>query len=202
MPENIAIEKSCGSPQLLPSNEPNNEWIPEQLGTYAQTQYQQIVDAETHLTRPYWHLGHALEIAKKSFGHGQWEQYLKSLGIDPTRASKARAIYRTFANANDVEHLTVEEAYARRRKKRSTAPPAVSSKAANSKRSAQVLRKSISKIADRTGTVVHDAAFATPDEATILIPAVRKAIRELQTLLAFLEQQAGKSGTASGIAEE
>ena len=102
MSENIPIEKSCGSPQLLPGNEPNNEWLPEQLGTYAQTQYQQIVDGETHLTRPYWRLGHALEIAKKSFGHGQWEQYLKSLGIDPTRASKARAIYRTFANEDDV----------------------------------------------------------------------------------------------------
>ena len=53
MAENVPIEKSCGSPQLLPGNEPNNEWLPEQLGTYARTQYQQIVDGETHLTRPY-----------------------------------------------------------------------------------------------------------------------------------------------------
>ena len=152
MSKHVPIEKSCGSPQLLPGNEPNNEWLPEQLGTYAQTQYQQIVDGETHLTRPYWRLGHALGIAKKSFGHGQWEQYLKSLGIDTTRACKARAIYRTFTNEDDAGHLTVEEAYARRRKKQSTAPPPASSKAANSKKSAQVLRKSISKIADRTGT--------------------------------------------------
>ena len=124
MSENIPIEKSCGSPQLLPGSEPNNEWLPEQLGIYAQAQYQQIVDNETYLSLPYWRLGHALEIAKKSFGHGQWEQYLKSLGIDPTRASKARAIYRTFACENDVAHLTVEAAYARRRKRQSAAPPA------------------------------------------------------------------------------
>lgn len=201
MEEHAPIEKSCGEPQLLPSSEPNNEWFPEQLSTYAQTQYQQILDGETHLTRPYWRLGHALSIAKQSFGHGQWEQYLKSLGIDPTRASKARAIYRTFANENDVEHLTVEEAYARR-KKRSTAPPAAAPNAANAKKSPQALRKSISKIADRTGAVVHDAAFAAADEATILIPAVRKAIRELQALLEILEQQAGTSGAASKSAEE
>ena len=200
--ESTPMEKSCGSPQLLPGNEPNNEWLPEQLGTYAQTQYQQIVDGETHLTRPYWRLGHALEIAKKSFGHGQWEQHLKFLGIDPTRASKARVIYRTFANENDVAHLTVEEAYAQRRQRQSAAPPAPNSEAANSKKSTRALRKSISKIADRTGTVVHDAAFATADEAIILIPAVRKAIRELQTLLEFLEQQAGTSGSASVGTEE
>ena len=201
MKEHASNEKSCGSPQLLPGNEPNNEWLPEQLGTYAQNQYQQIVDGETHLTRPYWRLGHALEIAKKSFGHGQWEQYLKSLGIDPTRASKARAIYRTFACEDDVAHLTVEAAYARRRKRQRSAPPATR-KAANSKKSANVLRKSISKIADRTGTVVHDAAFASADEAIVLIPAVRKAIRELQALLEFLQQQAGTSGAASDSARE
>jgi len=53
------------------------------------------------------------------------------------------------------------------------------------------LRTSISKIADRAGTVVHGAAFATAAEATILIPAVRKAIRDLETLLKYLEEQAG-----------
>ena len=68
MSENVADQNGCGTPQPLPSSEPNNEWLPEQLGTYAQTQYQQIVDGERHLSRPYWRLGHALDIAKKSFG--------------------------------------------------------------------------------------------------------------------------------------
>jgi hypothetical protein len=190
MAENVPSEKGCGSPQLLPGCEPNNQWLPEQLGTYAQTQYQQILDGETHLTRPYWRLGHALEIAKKSFGHGQWEHYLQSLGIDPTRASKARAIYRTFAREDDVAHLTVEAAYAQRCKRQPTTPPA-KSEVAGSKKSVRGLRTSISKIADRAGTVVHGAAFATAAEATILIPAVRKAIRDLETLLKYLEEQAG-----------
>ena len=69
MTENVPSERSCVSPQVLPGCEPNIQWLPEQLGTYAQTQYQQILDGETHLTRPYWRLGQALEIAKKSFGH-------------------------------------------------------------------------------------------------------------------------------------
>ena len=193
MSEGVVDRKDCGRPQPLPSSEPNSEWLPEQLSTYAQTQYQQILDGETHLTRPYWRLGHTLEIAKKTFGHGQWEQYLQSLGIDPTRASKARAIYRTFDCEEDVAHLTVEAAYAQRRKQRPTAPPAKSEEAI-SKKSVQGLRTSISKIAHRAGTVVHDAAFTTAAEAKILIPAVRKAIRELETLLKCLEEQAGTVG--------
>jgi hypothetical protein len=194
MSENAVIEKSCGEPQLLPS-EPDSQWSPEQLGTYAQAQYRQILDSETLLSRPYWRLGHVLDVAKESFGHGQWEQYLKSLGIDPTRASKARAIYRRFDNEDDVAHLTVEEAYAQRRKWQSAAPPA-EPKVVASKKNVQGLRKSIAKIAGRAGTAIQDAAYASPDEAIILIPAVRKAIDELTTLLTFLEQQAGQSKIA------
>ena len=188
--ENVADQKSCGTPQPLPASEPNNEWLPAQLSIYARTQYQQIIDAETHLARPYRRLGHALDLAKKDFGHGQWAQYLKELGIDKTRASKARAIYRTFPKEEDVANLTVEEAYARRRRKRPTAESKSEAEKRQTKKSVKSLRSSVGNIAQRTGIVVHDAAFATPEEATILIPAVRKAIHELQALLKFLEQQA------------
>lgn len=58
------------------------------------------------------------------------------------------------------------------------------------KKDAKVLRKSISNIAKKTGVAVHDAAFTDPNEAVILIPAVRKAISELQELLRFLEERA------------
>jgi hypothetical protein len=68
--------------------------------------------------------------------------------------------------------------------------------AAKPKKSIKSLRTSVGKLAKRTGTVVHDAAFATPEEATILIPAVRKAIHELETLLGFLEQQAATAPAA------
>jgi hypothetical protein len=190
MSEDVADKKSCGTPQPLLTNEPTSEWLPDQLSIYAQIQYQQIVDGETRLTQPYWRLGHALGLAKKTFDHGQWAQYLEHLGIDKTRASKARAIYRTFSKEEDVAGLTVEEAYAQRQRKRSATPPAPAAAAVESKKSIQSLRTSVGKIAQRTGAVVHDAAFAAPEEAVILIPAVRKAIRELEVLLEFLEQQA------------
>jgi len=181
--------KPCGPPRTLPASEPTTEWLPEQLSLYAQIQYRRIVEEETRLTRPYWRLGHALELAKRSFGYGQWAKYLEQLGIDPTRASKARAIYRTFAKEDDVARLTVEDAYARRARKRSTMP----SDSDGSRKHGKCLRKSVTSIAQRTGAVIQEAAFAASEEAMILIPAVRKAIRELQTLLEFLERQAAET---------
>jgi len=189
MPDSPNDSKVCDSPQTLPTGSPTNEWQPEQLSFFAQIQYHQIVDEEARLTRPYWRLGHALELAKKSFGHGQWAQYLKGLGIDQTRASKARAIYRAFAQEADVAKLTVEEAYAQRPRKR----PHGSVDSAGSKKRVSPLRSSVGKIAQRTGAVIHAAACAAPADAVILIPAVRKAIHELQTLLEFLERQAAEA---------
>jgi hypothetical protein len=61
------------------------------------------------------------------------------------------------------------------------------------KKEAKVLRKSLGIIVKKTGAVVHDAAYAEPKEAIILIPAVRKAICELEQLLHFLEEQAAKA---------
>jgi hypothetical protein len=203
MSENVADQKNCGKSQTLPTSEPSNEWLPEQLSIYAQTQYQQIIDGETHLSRPYWRLGHALDLAKKSFGHGQWAQYLKELGIEKTRASKARAIYRTFTKEEDVACLTVEEAYAQRQRKRPAARQAPPADATKPKKSIHSLRMSVGKIAGRTGEVIHAAAFAAPEEAANLIPAVRKAISELQELLRFLEQRVGERGSGvDGIADD
>jgi len=198
MSKNLADPKSCGTPQPLPTAQPSNEWLPEQLKTYAQAQYRQIIDGESYLTPPYWRLGHALVLAKKTFTHGQWTHYLEELGIDKTRASKARAIYRTFTGEEDVAGLTVEEAYARRRRKKPRATPGSASDAAGPQRNSRSLRTSVGSISKRTAAVIHDAAFVAPEEATILIPAVRKAIHELQELLGALEQQAAASSSDSG----
>jgi hypothetical protein len=183
--------RSCG-PQLLPEGQPNNEWGLDQLSVYAQLQYRQIIDGETGLARCYWRLGHVLILAKNAFGHGQWTRYLHELRIDKTRATRARAIRRTFADEEQVAQLTVEDAYAQRERKRSA--KAGSEEPSEEKtpvpKDVQGLRRSVSRIAKQAGTVIHDAAFAEREEAVILIPAVRKAIRELQQLLQFLEQQA------------
>jgi hypothetical protein len=192
--------KGCGS-QLLPEGEPTNEWGVEQLGVYAQVQYRQIVEEEKHLSCSYWRLGHALSLAKKAFAHGQWERYLEELGIDKTRASKARAIFRTFADEKDVRELSVEAAYAQRRRPRTEEAKECGTAATAPKKEVEAVRRSVSKLAERTGDVIHAAAFAAPKEALVLIPAVRKAIRQLEELLGYLEQQAAHA-PAGESAEE
>jgi len=182
-------DKSC-DPQLLFNGEPSNEWGLDELGIYAQLQDRQITDGEKLLTPSYWRLGHALTLAKKAFNHGQWSKYLEELGIDKTRASRARAIYRTFDEEADVAGLTVAEAYARRRKKTIGKPEEDADGAATCTEDVRRLRKSVTNIAQQTGTAIQDAAFVASEEAAILIPAVRNAIGQLQELLAFLEEQA------------
>lgn len=185
-------EKSCDS-QLLPEGEPTSEWGLGQLGIYAQLQYREIMDGEKTVTAVYWRLGRGLVIAKQIFKHGCWGQHLKILGIDKTRAAKAAAIYKTFAKEGDVAGLQVDEAYARRDRKHVKEPPEKPCTNSITKRDAKVLRKSIGNLARKTGSVVHSAAYAEPQDAVLLIPAVRKAISQLEELLHFLEAQAAKA---------
>ncbi|MGA2617297.1 MAG: hypothetical protein ABSF26_06760 [Thermoguttaceae bacterium] len=179
--------------QLLPTGEPNSEWGLGQLGVYAQLQYRQIMDGEKSLTTRYWRLGLALVLARSIFKHGLWSQHLKDLGIDKTRASKARAIYRAFAKAGDVAGLRVDEAYARRKRKLAKSPIENTNKESAATKDAKMLRASIGRIAKKTGSVIHTAAYAEPKDAKLLIPAVRKAIQQLEELLRFLEEQAAKA---------
>jgi hypothetical protein len=184
--------KSCG-PQLFGGGEPNDEWGLEELNTYAQMQYRQILDGEKLLAPAYWRLGHALVLAKKAFKNGKWTQHLKDLGIDKTRASKARAIFGAFDKVEDVITLTVEEAYARRKRKRAAEQGEGADGSVRPRQDVKRLRNSVSKIAKRTETVIDDAAFVLAKEAVILIPAVRKAIGRLKELLKFLQQQAASA---------
>ncbi len=181
-------DESCG-PQLLPDGEPSSEWGLDQLSVYAQLQHRQIVDGEKSLAPSYWRLGHALTLAKKDLNRGQWSQYLKDLGIDKTRASKARAIFQAFDKVEDVATLTVDDAYAQRKRKQA-AEREEDAGGVQPRQDVQRLRRSVSKIVERTETAIDDAAFVVPKEAVILIPAVRKAIDKLQELLNYLEEQA------------
>lgn len=195
-----AADKSCG-PQLFGGGEPNSEWGLDELNTYAQMQYRQILDGEKLLAPAYWRLGHTLVLDKKAFKHGKWSQHLKDLGIDKTRASKARAIFQAFDKVEDVATLTVDEAYAQRKRKQAAEKEEDANGGARPKQDVQRLRKSVSNIAERTETAIQDAAFVVPKEAVILIPAVRKAIRQLQELLKFLEEQAAAGPAGSKVEE-
>lgn len=65
-------------------------------------------------TPHYWLLGQILVLARKQVPRGEWAAYLTTLGIEKTRASKARAIYRAFQSLDETADLSVAEAYERR----------------------------------------------------------------------------------------
>ena len=83
-------------------------------------QHQRIIAGEQSVAPTYWRLGCALAQARKQCARGEWKRYLVSLGIEKTRCSKARAIFRAFSAVEDLAEFTVEEAYAARRPRPST----------------------------------------------------------------------------------
>ena len=103
-------EKSC-EPQLLDDEQPSHSWGLDKLAEFAQEQHRIIVDGEKEQVPAYWRLGQALSLARKQFARGQWGKYLDELEIHKTRASKARAIFRSFQSPKDVAGKSVEEAY-------------------------------------------------------------------------------------------
>ena len=182
-------QESCG-PQLMPKGDPTIEWGVQELGVYAQVQHRQIVGGETSLSAAYWRLGLALNLARKQFGRKQWQPYLDDLGIDKTRASKARAIQRTFDEVGQVADLSVEDAYAHRERK----PHGKTKKSAASgrkmPRQTKAIRTFAAAVCKKAQSLVDEAAFAESEDAVVLVPAVRNAIEQLQGLLKLLETQA------------
>jgi hypothetical protein len=71
-----SADKRC-TVQRFPVGPPSPEWSREQLLAYVEVQHQVILDNERLLALNYWRLGKALEVLRKTFGHGQWEQFLK-----------------------------------------------------------------------------------------------------------------------------
>ena len=187
--------KSCG-PKLLDNEEPSQDWSLEKLNNYARLQCREILDGKKLLTPMYWRLGAALSLAKKAFKHGEWCQHLEDQGIDKTQASKARAIHQTFAKVVDVAGLTVEEAYARRKRGHAAKTEGDAEPTQDVRR----LRKSVRSISTRAESLIHAATSTVPEEAMILIPAVREAIRKLQELLVHFESQvdAARSSVKAG----
>jgi len=188
--------KSCDAKHMAES-EPNSDWELDQLSNYAQEQHSQILDGERRLTPTYWRLGCALILARKACKHGKWGEHLESLGIDRSRASKARAIFRTFDNVADVGELTVQEAYDLRDSKRTGADAAT-------KRTLARFRKSLDRVAERTSGVLEEAIPMAPKDAENLLPAVRGAIAKLEELVQSLEIPVNESANdepADALAE-
>jgi hypothetical protein len=185
-------EEKSFDPQLLPEGEPNPEWGIEQLGVYSQLQHRTIVAGEKSLTSAYWRLGQALDLALKNLPRGHRGKYLKRLGIDKTRASKARAIARTFGSEEEVRDLSVDDAYAQRRQKKQQQEPQQHCESAQSSSSEEIgeLRKFVRLISKRTETLIDAAGFAEPAAAEELLPSFREAVGRLVELVRHLERQA------------
>lgn len=180
--------------KLFSPEEPDHSWGVEELGAYAKAQHEAIVHGEQSLTHLYWRLGNALELARRQFDRGQWGKYLESLGLNKTRVSKARAIFRRFGTPEAVGDLGVEEAYAERhrrqessRRERRKAESHSSEEEEATDRavcepSAEDLEGFLAEVATRAERLVDVAAFLDRDRRRSLVVLYDTAQERLEYL--------------------
>jgi hypothetical protein len=183
MNKNSTRRKSC-DPQLLEQT-PQKDWGVEQLGKYAQAQHQAIEKGEQSLAPYYWRLGLALELSRKHFAHHQWAKFLDKFGIDKTRASKARAIHRTFSAEQETAALSVQQAYAQRKRN----PRKPSPKKRSTKQQQPSLLDWAHDVCRRADDFLAEAQFVEPRNSSVLLPVVDAAIEELTKLRERLRER-------------
>lgn len=182
---------------LCPSqtNAPNASWGVDELGRYARDQNRAISTAEQKLTPYYWQLGHALELAKRQFNRKQWAKYLGELAIDPTRASKGRAIHRTFPSITDLGDLSVKQAYERRVRTPGRRRPQTASRGSQQSVAdgSTGMMSFFVDVGRRAESVIADVEFAAPADAANYLSALEAAIEELGKLRDALRRKASES---------
>jgi len=190
------VEFSAADPQRLRDSQlfashPDPTWGVDCLGEYARQQDQAIVNGEQALTAYYWRLGLALELARKQFSHSQWGRYLSSLGIDKTRASRARAIQRTFEAEEQVAELSVKEAYSRRKRQPRKSPILRSaSRAPVAERHEEVdLVNFLVGVCHQVESCLSQAESASAEQANCYLSVLEEALRELNGLRQRLLQR-------------
>lgn len=178
--------KSFGPQDLTKAVElPAAAWGVDRLQEFAVQQHKQIEAKEKRLTYLYWLLGAALSFLRKQFAHGQWERFLESAQITPTRAAKARAIYGAFDEVDKVQDLTVDEAYSRRKRK----PPKSSTKTkrkaktvAASSNTPKTFQVSLHDVVEQAETFPSDCLQRFPERRQELLNALTAAIAKLEAL--------------------
>jgi len=179
--------KSCGS-QLF-EGLPQENWELDRLAQYACTQHDAISEGESSLAQLYWRLGLALNLARQHFNRGQWGRFLEDLGIDRTRASKARAIHCTFDTEDGVEGLSVQEAYRRRKRK----PRKSGARKRRKRREHHGMDRWLLEVCKMADFFLDEASCVKPDEATSLLPPIEAAVEGLTLLRERVRQQATKT---------
>jgi hypothetical protein len=178
-------DKGCG-PQLFNNDIPPDKWDIDRLGEFAATEYRAIVADETTLAPRYWRLGMALNLARKQIRHGKWMNFLKLYAIDKTRASKARAIHRTFESEQDLDGLTVEEAYARRERRGGD-------RTSDSEDAVRKLTAYLQTLSDCVGNVADEAQWNPPETVAELLSDLDQAISDLERLRQVLQSHVAAS---------
>lgn len=187
----MAAVDSCPSQQLAAV--PDSSWGLEALGRYAQSQDRAIVAGERLLVPTYRNLGHALELARCQFNYRQWGKYLADLSIDPTRASKARAIYRTFPQAEALGNLSVKEAYAQRERKLKSSKTRAKKAKGRKVLTAEPVPDFVQSLIDVCRTAercLAAAQTASAEQATLFLTALDEAAGELGKVREVLLRQA------------
>ena len=156
---------------------------------YVQVQYQVILDSERGLAGNYWRLGKALDALRKTFGHGQWEQFFKTAKLDKLKVFRARAIARTFAREDDLTGLTARQAYDRRVRKHPAAP---APPAANAQAGAAGFVQFLEHVDRLAEPFVDAAGFESSGDAATLLPIAEQILAKFQMIRTLLLQQAGR----------
>jgi len=173
-------EQGCG-PQ--PFEEQLSHTTPlARLSALAAEVHTALTACEKTATPHYWQLGRILTLARKQMPRGEWANYLATLGIEKTRASKARTIFRTFSTAAAAVGLSVAEAYERR--SRSPCGKSRLSTSAEITVPTQVtLPHWVDTVARDAERLLDEVEFLTPSERLTLLIAIGRAASVLTDLM-------------------
>lgn len=195
------LNKSCDPQLISPAEIPTTGWLLSDLTAYAQRQNEFIDQREKSLATNYWMLGLSLSLARKHFSRGQWGKQLEVLGIDKTRASKAMAISRTFADVEELCDKSVDAAYKARARKPTAKRGRSDDENKNDivdgrtteENSSPTLRSFLSEVKTQADYWIHEAAFAAPEDSAELLDLLEAALQTLQTAKDYLKKQCGRT---------
>lgn len=150
-----------------------------------------LVALEKSTTPHYWRLGQILVLARKQVPRGDWSDYLATLGIEKTRASKARAIFRAFHTAEETAGLSVADAYDRRARR---APAGKCSRkspndaVAELRAPAATLPHWVDRLAEDAARLRDEVQFLSPEDCEKLEAAIPRAAALLEQLAAAVRR--------------
>ena len=133
-------------------------------------------------------VGDGVGAGQNQLAHGQWTGFLKKWKIDKARASRACAIHRTFEDVAATSGLSVEQAYARRKRKLS--PTNTNRKDGKPTAAKGSFLDIIKQVCNRAEHFVDEAAVAGTDDIKKLLDPVAEAICRLTEIQAWLKGQA------------